>query len=79
MSTGMWVRGQDENTAIICKRAVNFQDHKCKRYVDTDTNSNWQRTRQKRKEIPTKMIDCQIPCNKCNMQFVHLPLSGANL
>ena len=54
-STGMWVRvqdevrGQDENTAIICKRTANYQDHKCKRYVDTDRNLNWQQNRNEKK------------------------------
>ena len=45
----MWVRVQDENTAIICNWPANYQDHKIKRYVDTDRNSNWQRTRNEKK------------------------------
>ena len=46
----MWVRVQDENTAIICKRTAIYQDHNDKRYVDTDRNANWHRTRNKKKQ-----------------------------
>ena len=76
----MWVRGQDENTAIICK---GWQIFKTTKSRDMWTGYKIKLAKNLaetgRKEIPTKMIDRQIPCNKCNMQFVHLPLSGANL
>ena len=53
----MWVRGQDENTAIICKRTVDYQGHKCKRCVGTDRKLNWQQTRndKKRKFKPERI------------------------
>ena len=28
---------------------ANYQDNKCKRYVDTDRNLNWQQTRNEKK------------------------------
>ena len=54
----MWVRVQDENTATICKRTANYQDHKRKRYVDTDRNSNWQRTlNEKKRKFKPEIIN----------------------
>ena len=47
--TGIWVRVQDENAAIIFKRMANYQDHKCKRYVDMDKNLNWQQIQNEKK------------------------------
>ena len=49
-STCMWVRVQDENTAIIFNRTANYQDHKCKRYADTYRKLNWQQTRNEKKQ-----------------------------
>ena len=75
----MWVRGQDENTAVIFKGWQIFETTKeiCLYGYKLKLAKNSAETR--RKEIPTETIDCQIICNKCNMQFMHLPLSGTNL
>ena len=48
-STGMWVRVQDENAAIICKGRQIIKTTKSRGYVDTDKNSNRQRTRNEKK------------------------------
>ena len=56
------------------QRMANIQDHNIKRCVDTDTNSNWQRTRQKREEKkfqPKRLIvkfhatKFNVTCNSC--------------
>ena len=89
--TDMWVpvllhssrRGYTWNL----RRMPNCQDHKIKRYVDTDRNSNLQRTRQKREEKKfqlkrsvVKFHATNVTCNSgifhhqvltCNMQNIH--------
>ena len=58
----MWVRGQDENTAIICKgwKISRPQNQEiCGNGYKLKLAKNLAETR--RKEIPTETIDCQIP------------------
>ena len=56
-SKGMWVRVQDENTAIIFKRMANYQDHKCKRYVDTYRNKLQQTQNEKKRKFKPETIN----------------------
>ena len=70
----MWVRGQDENTAIICKGWQSFKTTKSRdmwsriqTQIGKDTNSNWQRTRQKREENKFHPKRCIVKSHATNV------------
>ena len=83
--TDMWVPAlltvQDKDTPAICRGLQIVKTTKSRDMWTQNRNSNLQKNsaETRRKKIPTETINCQIPCNKCNMQFVHLLSSGANL
>ena len=75
-TTDMWVSVLVHCSRRGCtcnlQRMANCQDHKIKRYVDTDRNSNLQRTRQKREETKfqprrsiVKFHATNVTCNSC--------------
>ena len=71
---------QDEETMANC------QDHKIKRYVDTDRNSNLQRTRQKQEEKKfqpkqsiVKFHATNVTCNSCIYHYQVLTCNMQNM
>ena len=70
-STGMWVRVQDENTAIICKRTAIDQDHK-RQEMWTQMETQIGIELETRRNENSNLKQNVNLCNNCNMQFVHL-------
>ena len=56
VSTGMWVRVQDENTAIVCKRTANLKDTNSRDKWTRIKTQNAMSTEMRRYEIQTKPI-----------------------
>ena len=72
MSAGMWVRGQDENTAIISKGRQIFKTTKLRDMWTRIQTQIGKRTRQKREEKkfqPKRLIikfhATNVTCNLC--------------
>ena len=76
----MWVTVQDEDTPAICK---GWQIVKTTKSSDMWTRIETQickeLDRNERKQNLNRNDQLLIPCNYCDMQFVHLPSSYANL
>ena len=76
----MWVTVQDEDTPAICKGRQIVKTTKSRdMWTQIETQICKELGRNEKKRNQTETINCRIPCNKCNMQFVHLPSSGVNL
>ena len=73
-TTDMWVPVQDEDTPAICKGWQIVKTTKSRdMWTRIETQIAKDSAETRRKEIPTETINCRIQCNKCNMQFMHLP------
>ena len=78
--TGMWIPVQDEETAAICKGLQIVKTTKARdmwTWIETQICKELGRNKKKRNSNLKQSMS--ILCNNCNMQFVHLPSSCANL
>ena len=69
----MWVRVQDENTAIICKGWQIIKTTKSRdmwTQIETQIGKELETRRNENSNLKQSM---SIICNNCNMQFIHLP------
>ena len=76
----MWVTVQDEDTPAICKRWQIVKTTKLRdMWTRIETQICKELHRNEKKRNLNRNDQLLIPCNYCNIQFVHLPLSYANL
>ena len=76
----MWVTVQDEDTPAICKgRQIVKTTKSSDMWTRIETQICRELDRNEKKQNLNRNDQLLIPCNYCDMQFVHLPSSYTNL